>query len=219
MAPNKMGGLKDQAEREKLEAERDHLQAQAARLRLETEAIRREISDEMASDNRTHIYPFYTEINRTTVYKAAEVFSFWSRRDPGCDIELILNTPGGDVMDGLALFDTIQHVKQRGHKFTVVGVGAVASMGAVLLQAGTERVLGKYAQVLIHELSAQGGGGKIGDIEDTAVFMRRINDQLFEILAERVTIPKKTFKDKWLRRDWWMTADEAVKIGLADRVR
>jgi ATP-dependent protease ClpP protease subunit len=92
-------------------------------------------------------------------------------------------------------------------------------MGAVLFQAGDERIIDARAKLLIHQGSSQFAGRMSqGEAEDYAEFMKMLLDDLLEILAERSTLTKRQIANKWNRKDWWIKADDAVKFGFADRV-
>lgn len=143
----------------------------------------------------------------------------WGRRDYDNEKPITINisSPGGSVMDGLALFDTILKLRRQGVVVTTRAAGLVASMATILLQAGTERVADKNVQILVHEVSG-GAGGKISAISDEAAFMERLNARLLAILAERSTLSARAIKSKSSRREWWIDADEALKLGFVDRV-
>jgi ATP-dependent Clp protease protease subunit len=147
----------------------------------------------------------------------SNVLMRWSRRDPGKDITIYLNTMGGSVFDGNALGHTIDQLRAKGHKVTIFGAGTVLSMGAVLLQYADERVLAKDAVFMIHSLS----GNTMGSIEsiiDTTEMWKAVNDRLLTKLTERSTMTKATLKKKVARKEWFLTADEALKYGFCDRI-
>ena len=129
----------------------------------------------------------------------------------------MLNSPGGNVFAGLALYDAITDLKARGHKVTTVARGYAASMGGILLQAGTERVVGANAQVLIHEVSTM-DSGKTSELEDNLKFQKKLQDRLLAILAERSTLTKAQIARRWKKTDWWLDADECIEYGIADRI-
>jgi len=116
-------------------------------------------------------YTFYDEVSEDSVKNCLAELSSWSRRFPAKPIILILNSPGGEVIAGLALFDYILKLRSDGHHVTVIVLGMVASMGGILLQAGDTRVMGKYSQLLIHEVSA-GTSGILPAMEDSVAFFK-----------------------------------------------
>jgi ATP-dependent Clp endopeptidase proteolytic subunit ClpP len=141
----------------------------------------------------------------------------WSRRTPGSEITVIFNSPGGSVLDGLALFDYLQQLKAIGHPVKTMALGRAASMGAVLLQAGSHRVIGRNAFLLIHEVSHQ-SVGKVSEMEDSVGFTKRLQQRLLAILSERSHLTEREIQRKWARKEWWVDAEEAVELGLADEL-
>jgi len=143
----------------------------------------------------------------------------WERRlaDIERPITVTINSPGGSVMDGLALYDTMQRLRRKGTPIITRATGLVASMATILLQAGDERIADKNVQILVHEMSSR-VGGKVSGIADEAAFFERLNDRLFNILGERSTLSARQIKNRANRKEWWIDADEALKLGFVDRV-
>ena len=146
-----------------------------------------------------------------------DMLEHWERRDPGEPIVIRINSPGGDVLDGFALLDTILRLKRKGHHITTHGIGMIASMATILMQAGDERVLDANAWFMIHEISA-GARGKTSEIEDELKFIGKLQDRLLDLLAERSTLTKTQIKRRWKKTDDWMSAEEALSLGFVDRV-
>jgi ATP-dependent Clp protease protease subunit len=121
------------------------------------------------------------------------------------------------VLDGLALFDYLRQLRSIGHPVRTMALGRAASMGAVLLQAGSKRVIGRNAFLLIHEVSHL-SVGKVSEMEDGVGFTKRLQQRLLAILAERSTLTERELSRRWVRRDWWLDAEEAVALGLADEL-
>lgn len=135
--------------------------------------------------------------------------------DPKADIKLYINSPGGSVYDGLAIYDTIQYIKPD---VQTIGIGLQASMGAFLLSSGTKgkRFALPNSRIMIHQPSS-GTRGKITDQEimlNEGVFLKK---KLNEILAKN-TGQKLSKIEKDSDRDFWMSAEEATKYGLIDGV-
>ena len=204
-------------ELEKLEAEGRKERALGRKAELEVVHWEREDRDILSSPDHNHIYPFMGAVTGDSARSCIHALTKWSRRDPGCDMTLVFNSPGGSVIDGLALYDCITELKGKGHKITTVARGYAASMGGILLQAGDERIVGANAHVLIHEISS-GAIGKFSEIKDEVAFLTRLQDRCVNILAERSTMSARQIKRKWERTDWWLDADETVKLGFADRI-
>ncbi len=135
--------------------------------------------------------------------------------DPGKDISIYLNTPGGSVYAGLGIYDTMQYI---GCDVATICTGMAASMGAVLLVAGTKgkRSALKHSRVMIHQPMG-GAQGQASDIEITAREIQKLKKELYTIIAEHSGNPyDKIFQDS--DRDYWMTAEEAKAYGMIDEV-
>ena len=135
--------------------------------------------------------------------------------DPGKDIQIYFNTPGGAVHAGLGIYDTMQYVNCD---IATICTGMAASMGAVLLCAGTKgkRSALKHSRIMIHQPMG-GAQGPASDIEITAREILKLRNELYNIIAEHSGNPvKKVEKDS--DRDYWMTANEALKYGMIDDV-
>lgn len=140
---------------------------------------------------------------------------FLEAEDPKKDIMLYINSPGGNVYDGLAIYDTMMHLKCD---VATVGIGMQASMGAFLLSSGTKgkRSILPHSTVMIHQPSS-GAKGKITDIEIDLKEGLRLKKLLNEILAKN-TGKSVAQVEKDSDRDYWMSAEEAKKYGIVDNV-
>lgn len=152
--------------------------------------------------------------------------SYWADRitryatlHPGKPITLYIQSPGGSVLHGLGLYDTLRTISAQGHHITTVVRGYAASMGAILLQAGDTRLVGAESHVMLHEISS-GAIGKLHELEDEVEFCKRLNRRLFAIVASK-TDGKWEADDlyAWVKaKDRWLSADKAVDKGFADAV-
>lgn len=135
--------------------------------------------------------------------------------DPKKDIKLYINSPGGSVYDGLAIYDTIQFIKPD---VQTIGIGLQASMGAFLLSSGTKvkRSALPSSRIMIHQPSS-GTQGKITDQEITLKEGIYLKQQLNKILAKN-TGQKLSKIEKDADRDFWMSAEEAAAYGIIDGV-
>lgn len=220
--------LDAETEAAKAEARLKFAQAEEAEAKAHMQAIAREkaVEDERArinSDAHHHLYQFNTGVDGGSVKKCMEQLRQWDRLDPECKIELIFNSPGGSVIEGMALFDLITRMSLRGggfHHITIGAQGYAASMGGVLLQAGDHRWIGRQSYILIHEISA-GTSGKIGDIKDDVKFYEMIERRTVQIFVERAQgkITRARLVKSMKRTDWWLDSDEALKLGFVDEVR
>src|SRR5689334_4370107 len=131
------------------------------------------------------------------------------------DIKLYINSPGGSVYDGLAIYDTMQYIKPD---VMTIGIGLQASMGAFLLSSGTKgkRFALPSSRIMIHQPSS-GTQGKVSDQEITLRESILLKQKLNEILAKN-TGQKLSKIEKDVDRDFWMSAKEAVDYGIVDDV-
>ena len=155
------------------------------------------------------------EVNEHTANLVVAQLLHLAYEDPKADISLYINSPGGSVYDGLAIYDTMQFIKPD---VATYGIGLQASMGAFLLSSGAKgkRYLLPNARTMIHQPSS-GTQGKISDQEITLREGLRLKQRLNEILAKN-TGQKLAKIENDVERDFWMSAEEAVKYGLADKV-
>jgi len=156
-----------------------------------------------------------TEVDDTVANLVIAQLLFLESEDPNKDIKLYINSPGGSVYAGLAMFDTMNVIKPD---VSTICVGMAASMGAVLLSAGAKgkRHALPNSKIMIHQGSA-GFSGTPSDIEITAREVLKSRQKLDEILAEATGKPvEQVHKDT--DRDYWMSADEAMQYGLVDHV-
>lgn len=139
-----------------------------------------------------------------------------NHEDPKKDIQMYINSPGGSVMAGLAIYDTMQHVKPD---ISTICVGMAASMGAVLLAAGTKgkRFTLPNSQILIHQVMVEGIGGQASDVEIGARQILKLKNSLNEIIAKH-TNQKLTKVEKDADRDFYMSGKEAKEYGLVDEI-
>ena len=135
--------------------------------------------------------------------------------DPGKDIQIYFNTPGGSVSAGLGIYDTMQYITAD---VATICTGMAASMGAVLLTAGTKgkRSALRHSRIMIHQ-PMSGFEGQASDIEIQAREILKIKKELYEIIAHHTGNPlEKVEKDS--DRDHWMTSTEAKEYGMIDEI-
>ncbi len=140
---------------------------------------------------------------------------FLESQDPKKEIKLYVNTPGGLVTSGMAIYDTMQYVKCD---VATICVGIAASMGAVLLSAGTKgkRFILPNAEVMIHQIMG-GAEGQATDIKIRAEHILRLRDRLNKILAKHTGQNLEKI-ERDTDRDNFMTAEEALKYGIVDKI-
>ncbi len=155
------------------------------------------------------------DVNEHTANVVVAQLLHLAYEDSKKDIKLYINSPGGSVYDGFAIFDTMQFISPD---VQTIGIGVQASMGAFLLSSGTKgkRFVLPNSRVMIHQPSS-GTQGKISDQEISLQEGIYLKKRLNEILA-RNTGQKLAKIEKDTDRDFWMSAEEAVKYGLVDQV-
>ena len=156
-----------------------------------------------------------TEINDTVANVIIAQLLYLSSQDPESTITMYLNTPGGSVYDGLAIYDTMQYIS---NEVQTVCTGLAASMGSVLLCAGEKgkRFALPHSRIMIHQ-PLGGAHGQASDIEITAKEILKLKGELYQIIADH---SGKTLKqiEKDADRDHWLTAKEAVEYGMIDDI-
>ena len=155
------------------------------------------------------------EVNDTTASLIVAQMLYLEAQDPDKDIQFYINSPGGSVTAGMAIYDTMQYIKCD---VATICVGMAASMGAFLLAAGTKgkRMALPNAEIMIHQPSA----GTQGQITDMAIHMKRletIKARMNRILAENVGKSVEEVTDA-CERDNFMTSQEALDFGIVDKV-
>lgn len=155
------------------------------------------------------------EVNDVTASLVVAQMLFLEAEDPDKDIQLYINSPGGSVTAGFAIYDTMQYVKPD---VSTICVGLAASMGAFLLAAGAKgkRYALPNSEIMIHQ-PLGGARGQATDIKIHAEWIIRIKDKLNKILSEKTGQPIERI-EKDVERDFFMTAEEAKIYGIVDEV-
>ena len=165
--------------------------------------------------DRTQLnYYFFGEVSEEKVLAAIEKINTWSRHNQETDLHVTLNSPGGYVVDGLALHDFLLNIPNH---VTITCFGQASSMGSIILQAGDSRVMGRNALVLIHEPSF-GSYGNMHRHKDTVECSDIMWENMLQILSERSTMSVNEIRKQAQRKDWWLSANEALKLGFVDEV-
>ena len=155
------------------------------------------------------------EVNSASAGVVVAQLLYLEGQDPEKDISLYINSPGGVITDGMAIYDTMQYIKCD---VSTICLGMAASMGAFLLAAGAKgkRFALPNSEIMIHQPSG-GAQGQATDISIHANHILRIKDRLNRILSERTGQPLDVVK-RDTERDNFMTAQEALEYGLIDKV-
>ncbi len=160
----------------------------------------------------------HDEVNSATASVVVAELLYLEGQDPDKDIFLYINSPGGSVSDGMAIYDTMQYIKCD---VSTICTGMAASMGAFLLSSGAKgkRIALPNSEIMIHQPLISGGGisGQVTDIQIRSNYLQRTKDRLNKILSENTGKDYETIcRDT--ERDNFMNADEALAYGLIDKV-
>ena len=179
---------------------------------IELEKKRESRQAEKANDHYFRIYHFSQPVSEKSVEACMDRLTLWDRIDPECPIEVVFNSPGGSVVDGMALFDFLREMSRKGHHVTTTAMGIAASMAGILLQAGDTRRIGNEAWVLIHQASF-------------AAWVKKVQERILDIFAEKCATSgaekpytRAQLKKNWERKDWWLSSGECLKHGVVDEV-
>lgn len=216
---------KFEAETRALVAEAAKLDQEAKRMVWETELERLSVVEEQDrhrfgrnTDVNNRTYSLVTEIDSDEIDDLVDKVNAWAR-ESDLPITIRLNSPGGDVYIGLALFDQLKAIDQFKAPITTVAMGMTASMAGLIFQAGRVRLISPNATLLVHEASISGMLRlDASQMEDMNKSLARLNSRLFRILAERSTLSAEEIQKRAKKTDWEIDAEEAVSIGFADKV-
>jgi len=224
------------AEASKLKAETERAVAEARLAGYATEVGRiahdeqlRKEKHELAKDQYHHRYNFNSEVTTSSVKAAIEQFTQWDRGDGAQEYELVLNSPGGDVIAGFALIDYLSDLRARNNRVTTIALGWAASMAGVILQVGDKRIMGKNSILLIHEASFS-AHGSYGEIQDWVKLADLMHDHILDLFVQRakeakdagtaeIAATKAFIKKNWNRKDWWLSGQDALKYGFCDALQ
>ncbi|NLL45869.1 MAG: ATP-dependent Clp endopeptidase proteolytic subunit ClpP [Clostridiales bacterium] len=155
------------------------------------------------------------EVNDTTASLIVAQLLYLEAQDPDKDIQFYINSPGGSVTAGMAIYDTMQYIKAD---VSTICVGMAASMGAFLLSSGTKgkRIALPNAEIMIHQPSG-GARGQATDIQIQAARIAKMKQKLYRILAENTGKPLDVI-ERDCERDYFMSAEESVEYGVIDKI-
>ena len=174
----------------------------------------------LATDITTELYDgrilrLDGEVTQEACMELCSLLLLLEREDPEAPVTLIISSPGGSVMAGLALIDVMADVSCPVH---TVALGMVASMGSVILACGDERAAYPHAEVMVHQIMAGGGGmSQQTDVEIAARHTARLRRTLDELLAAHSKLTAEEVHDL-TERDCYLTAEEALGYGFIDKI-
>jgi ATP-dependent protease ClpP protease subunit len=218
--PTNAEDIRHLAEAALFQAQAREAEAKARAAELVTAKAEREAAAAAADNSRNHVYHFETSVRDTQT--ARETFDRWHRLNPDAPWTIIMNSPGGSVIDGMALFDHLVAHSLRGggtHHITIIVRGFAASMGGILLQAADTRVAGPEAYVLIHKVQS-GAMGSLDELEDQVKLLKMMCARVEDIFVKRAggKLSKAMLRRNWGRRDWWLDSKTALKLGVVDAI-
>lgn len=202
-----------------------YIEALARKTAAEADWLELEVKHEEAGSDTNRVYTFFADFNE---YEPLEEFvttvETWLRRDEERDITILLNSRGGYCQHGMTMYDWIR-IMRKTYKaqIEIVCLGWAASMGSIVMQAASHRVMAREAKMLIHEVAYNTWDGyydqKTGVHEeelDEAMKVQRAGNR---ILAARSDISLAEIEERTRKTDWWLTARECLEYGFCDEVR
>lgn len=163
------------------------------------------------------VYHFCYPFGHGSCTSCMEYLSRWAREDITKPVEVMLTSPGGDVMHGMALFDHTTALRQQGLHVQATVRGVAASMAAVYLQAADERVMGPASMLLVHKGSAE-LEGTLDQLKDMQAWLDSTHDQVIDIFVQRTGQSRRVVTGWFDRKDSSFTPKEALAKGLIDRI-
>jgi ATP-dependent protease ClpP protease subunit len=195
----------------------------------------------LACDWNHNTYAFDAEVDAESVHLCMAQINQWIRIAPKgetLDIEIVFDSPGGDLFSGMHLFDFVNWQRSKGHRFTTVALGSAASMAGILIQCGTTRVIGRESYLLYHGLSESHFMDTTGkaEMQDRLERMTKLEGRVANILSQRagltlfardpsttldeyVVASRTRLEKEWFKRNWWLDSDEAYALGYVDEIR
>ncbi len=237
--------------REKHEAELSILRINQTKgdLSLELDRITRDrgVREEamyLACDWAHYVYNFSDVVEQASVHQCMNALNQWVRQAKAqnqgpLSIEIVFDSPGGSVFDGMHLFDYVRWIRNQGHHVTTVALGNAASMAGILIQSGDTRIIGAESYLLIHQIAdfRMFDVASTEDLKDREARLRKIQGRILNIFSDRaadtlVTRPNNTLSRSEIydntksliersgfKRDWWVDSDEAYELGFVDEIR
>lgn len=198
---------------------REVAMAEREAIRFQKEQMDR--SDELSDDIENRVYNFYGPVGMESAALCAKIVTAWARQK-NAPITVRLCSPGGDVRSGLMVYELLSHIGDD-MPVRTVAIGSADSMAALILQAGTERLIGRQSSITLHELQITQGmealfQTSIDDRRKQDEYLTRINDRLIRILLSKVDgkISEQELRANIRGRDWRLDSEDALRHGFAD---
>lgn len=194
----------------------------AESMRVQTDSTLRQERIALAANHHHHEYHFVTDVDWDSVEPCLAQMAVWHRIDPICDFHIVINSPGGSVIDGMHLFDQLTAYSERGggtHHITMTVRGMAASMAGILLQAVDERIIGPESYLMVHQVSGW-NQGSLGDLKDRMKWLDMLSERIAAVFVSRSEgkMDAEYFERNWERKDWYLDANESLRLGLVDKI-
>lgn len=166
------------------------------------------------------LFYFFNEVNHDSVLNLTQQLESWTAdpKNKNAPVRIVMNSPGGNVMDGFSIMDEIARVRQNGHHVKIEDYGMAASAAGWIMQAADTRAIGANSWMLIHEGSSS-TSGKLSSMGQDLRVSRELQDQFVQVLAARSHLtPDEIHKHIDNGTDWWIPAATAKTLGLVDVV-
>ena len=157
---------------------------------------------------------FFDEINNYTVAEALRLLQLMVNEAPKKPVQIILNTPGGSVYDGLAFYDYLRYLSCP---LMIIGTGLIASMGIIIILAGDKRCVTKNTRLMSHQISTQ-VQGKVSDVKIDFTETKELEKICDNIIAERTGQSLKVVQNEIKNGDKYLGAEEALKKGYIHKI-
>lgn len=156
------------------------------------------------------------ELTQELCEKTCKKLLYLRKKNPP-SVLVILNSVGGQIFDALLIFETIRDLVRSGIEVRIEARGLAASMAVVLLQAGSKRVATKYTRFMLHEASAS-AAGEASKLKDESEELDKLNNMLDQIIVSRSRLTLARLRKRTKRREWWLSAEEALKYAIVDEI-
>lgn len=209
---------KKQIKRELKELELREAKASAAKAEIdlslrELDSIRVHHQHALLADAHVGVFRIEESV-RDEVLQLAAAMQRWGDQHPGDPVVLYIFSPGGSVLHGFALYDTLRTLSDQGHHVTTVIRGFAGSMASVIFLAGDTRKIGAESIVHQHEPSSF-TYGKLSEMTDANKFVERLYEKITRVYTTRTGLTRTAFRRLTVGKEWYADAEEAMKHGLA----
>ena len=176
------------------------------------------MNNNSTSTNNEALFVFANSVDQQSVKDFVINLINWSGNNAGRPLRVDINSQGGNILDGLMLFEEFARLRRQGHKLTIAVYGRAASVAGWLLQAADVRIIGANSWLLIHEVHSR-MEGSLTALKQEVARCEQLQDQTYGLLVERSKLTRAQLdKETANGRDWWLSAPKVLELGLADVV-